>query len=129
VNLAPFKVRHDYAKRLRRELVTYASAFVIATAFIAEHQTLQTQPVFWRRLAAAAHAALVTRTLGENDDDQSLFVWAMRMSGETFYFSVLNDAPADARVRAEFSLTTLVYNLRQALNILGVSKLLAAVAA
>ena len=33
------------------------------------------------------------------------------------------------KVRAEFSLTALVYNLRRALNILGVSKLLAAVAA
>ena len=33
------------------------------------------------------------------------------------------------KVRAEFSLTALVYNLRCALNILGVSKLLAAVAA
>jgi transposase/IS5 family transposase len=33
------------------------------------------------------------------------------------------------KVRAEFSLTALVYNLRRALNLLGVSKLLAAVAA
>ena len=32
-------------------------------------------------------------------------------------------------VRAEFSLTALVYNLQRALNILGVRKLLAAVAA
>jgi len=31
-------------------------------------------------------------------------------------------------VRAEFGLTALVYNLRQALNILGMEKLLAAVA-
>src|ERR1700737_4848318 len=33
------------------------------------------------------------------------------------------------KVRGEFSLTALVYNLRRALNILGVRKLLAAVAA
>jgi two-component SAPR family response regulator len=33
------------------------------------------------------------------------------------------------KVRAEFSLTALVYNLRRALNILGVRKLLAGVAA
>ncbi len=40
----------------------------------------------------------MTRTLGEaNDDDQSLLAWAMRMSGKTFYLSVLNDAPAEAR--------------------------------
>jgi len=34
-----------------------------------------------------------------------------------------------AKVRAEFSLTALVYNLRRALNILGMEKLMAAVAA
>ena len=33
------------------------------------------------------------------------------------------------KVRAEFSLTALVYNLRRALNIVGVEKLMAAVAA
>jgi len=32
-------------------------------------------------------------------------------------------------VRAEFSLTALVYNLRRALNILGIEKLMAAVTA
>jgi len=33
------------------------------------------------------------------------------------------------KVRAEFSLTALVYNLRRALNILGMEKLMAAMAA
>lgn len=33
------------------------------------------------------------------------------------------------KVRAEFSLTALVYNLRRVLNILGMDKLMAAVAA
>ena len=33
------------------------------------------------------------------------------------------------KVRAEFSLTALVYNLRRALNILGMEKLMAALAA
>ena len=34
-----------------------------------------------------------------------------------------------ANVRAEFSLTALAYNLRRALNILGMDKMMAAVAA
>jgi hypothetical protein len=34
-----------------------------------------------------------------------------------------------AKVRAEISVTALVYNLRRALNILGVARLMAAVAA
>ena len=33
------------------------------------------------------------------------------------------------KVRAEFSMTALVYNLRRALNILGMEKLMAALAA
>jgi hypothetical protein len=55
-------------KRLHRELTTYATAFVIAGAYLAEHETLRKQPVFWRRLAAASHASLVARVLGQGSD-------------------------------------------------------------
>ena len=48
-------------KRLHGELTTYATAFVIASAYLAQHETLRRQPVFWRRLAAASHASLVAR--------------------------------------------------------------------
>src|SRR5262249_31830326 len=51
-------------KRLRSELTTYATAFVIATSHLAEHESLRKEPVFWRRLVATAHASLVTRILG-----------------------------------------------------------------
>ncbi|MGY4290621.1 hypothetical protein ACVWXO_009887 [Bradyrhizobium sp. LM2.7] len=57
-------------KRLLGELTTFATAFVFAVAFLAEHQTLRHQPVFWRRLAAASHASLVTRVLGPGTDDE-----------------------------------------------------------
>src|SRR5258707_1809962 len=35
------------AQRLRSELTTFATAFVIASAHLAEHETLRKQPVFW----------------------------------------------------------------------------------
>jgi hypothetical protein len=89
--------------RLHRELTTYATAFVIAGAYLAEHETLRKQPVFWRRLAAASHASLVARVLGQGSDDgPSLLSWAMRMSGKTFYLSVLNDAWVEPRWRPDW---------------------------
>ncbi|WP_336447704.1 hypothetical protein, partial [Enterococcus faecalis] len=71
-------------QRLHGELTTFAAAFVIASAYLAEHQVLRRQPAFWRRLAAAAHAALVTRVLGGNNNEEaSLLSWATRISGKT----------------------------------------------
>jgi hypothetical protein len=90
-------------QRLRSELTTFATAFVIAGAHLAEHETLRKQPVFWRRLAAASHASLVTRILGPgNDDESSLLTWAMRVAGKTFYLSVLNDAHIESRWRPDW---------------------------
>jgi hypothetical protein len=89
--------------RLRNELTTFAAAFIIATAYLAEHETLRKQPVFWRRLAAASHASLVTRVLGGSDDgESSLLTWAMRLSGKTYYLSVLNDAHSEPRWRPDW---------------------------
>src|SRR5258705_5943494 len=88
------------AQRLRSELTTFATAFVIASAHLAEHETLRKQPVFWRRLAAASHASLVTRILGPGDrDEPSLLTWAIGLAGKTFYISVLNDAHVEPRWR------------------------------
>ena len=89
-------------KRLHGELTTYATAFVIASAYLAQHETLRRQPVFWRRLAAASHASLVARVLGQGDDASSLFDWAMRISGKTFYLSILNDAWVEPRWRPDW---------------------------
>src|SRR5882724_6335095 len=59
----------------------FASMFVIATAHLAEHEVLRTRPVFWRRLAAAAHASLVVRTCGTAGiNHEELLAWAFRAS-------------------------------------------------
>jgi hypothetical protein len=90
-------------KRLQNELATFATAFVIASAHLAEHEILQKQPVFWRRLAAASHASLVTRILGAGTEDEpSLLTWAMGLAGKTFYLSVLNDAHVEPRWRPDW---------------------------
>lgn len=90
-------------KRLFGELATFATAYVIATAHLSHHEQLRQQPVYWRRLAAAAHAALVTRVLGSNDDDEdSLLKWATRLCGKTFYISILNDAHMEPRWRPDW---------------------------
>jgi hypothetical protein len=95
------------ADRLRNELSTFAAAFIIATAYLAEHKTLRKQPVFWRRLAATAHASLVTRVLGSSSDNEtSLLTWAMHISGKTYYLSVLNDAHSEPRWRPDWMSST-----------------------
>ena len=89
--------------RLCRVFVSYGAAFVIATAHLAEHQILRHQPVYWRRLAAATHAALVTRTLGEaSEENASLLHWAMQISGKSYYLSVVNDAHVEPRWRPDW---------------------------
>lgn len=94
-------------ERLRNELTTFAAAFIIATAHLAEHETLRKQPVFWRRLAATSHASLVTRVLsGSSDGESSLLTWAMRISGKTYYLSVLNDAHSEPRWRPDWMSST-----------------------
>lgn len=86
--------------RLQAELTTFAAAFVFATRYLAQHETLQRQPVFWRRLAASAHASLVTRVLGGNDD--ALLKWAIQRSGRAYYLSVLLDANQEPRWRPDW---------------------------
>ncbi|SED26053.1 hypothetical protein SAMN05519104_3163 [Rhizobiales bacterium GAS188] len=89
--------------RLCSIFVSYGAAFVFATAHLAEHQVFQRQPVYWRRLAAAAHAALVARTLGEaSEKGASLLGWASQFAGRSYYLSVVNDAYAEPRWRPDW---------------------------
>lgn len=90
-------------KQLLGELNTFATAFVIATAHLAQHEVMRRQPPFWRRLAVFSHACLVTRVLGSNSvEDHSLLSWATRLSGKQFYLSVLNEAHVEPRWRPDW---------------------------
>jgi hypothetical protein len=110
--------------RLHGELATYATAYIIASAHLAKHEELRREPVYWRRLAASAHAALVTRVLGAQENEHPLFDWAMRLVGKTFYLSILNDAHVEPRWRpdwitANFLAADIYGRLQQVLQRLG----------
>ena len=74
-------------QRLTRACALFGAIFVITTAHLATHETLQRRPVFWRRLASAAHASLIVRALGGNGiDPDRIISWAMRLFGDAYYF-------------------------------------------
>jgi hypothetical protein len=89
--------------RLAAACGMFAAVFVVATAHLAEHETLRRQPVYWRRLAAASHASLVVRicgTSGIKPDD--IVAWAMRVSGETYFLSVVSDLAVEPQWNPEW---------------------------
>ncbi len=90
-------------KRLETAFDVYAAIFVITTAFFAEHETLKRKPVYWRRLAAASHAALVLRTLGAgNLEKEPLLTWAFRIKGQPYFLSAFNDFRDEPRWRPDW---------------------------
>lgn len=81
----------------------FAAAFVLATARLALHEHTRSRPVFWRRSAAAAHAALVARTLGRRAyGGEELLNWAMERRGEYFFLSVYGELRESARWQPEW---------------------------
>jgi hypothetical protein len=84
----------------------FGAAFVVTTAHLAEHETLGRRPVYWWRVAAVAHASLITRLcahLGFKADE--ITKWSMRVAGETYLLSVLNDFAVEPQWRPEWILT------------------------
>ncbi|WP_342241592.1 hypothetical protein [Inquilinus sp. OTU3971] len=81
----------------------FAAAFIIASAHFSEHQSLRGRPVFWRRLAAAAHASLIVRTCDlEKIEPDNLVGWALRVAGRTYFASVLAEMGDEPRWRPEW---------------------------
>lgn len=82
----------------------FGAAFVIAVAYLAEHETLRRHPIYWRRLAAASHAALIVRALGipKETARESLLPWATGLRGSTYYLSVLNELYDEPRWRPDW---------------------------
>jgi hypothetical protein len=81
----------------------FGAVFVLATAYLAEHETFRRQPVFWRRLAAASHAALVVRTLGvAKPEGEPLLTWVSRVRGNAYLLSVFNEFCEEPRWRPDW---------------------------
>lgn len=89
--------------KLQTSCGMFGAAFVIAIAALAEDEALTKQPPYWRRLAAAAQAALVVRTCDVTEiDHEKLFQWAMAQSGESYCLSILGDFATDPQWRPEW---------------------------
>jgi hypothetical protein len=88
---------------LRTAGAIFGAAFVIASAFLATHQLLGRRPVYWRRLAAAAHASLVTRACRVSDiNSEELLNWAFGMVGEDYFASTFNDMAVEPQWRPDW---------------------------
>ncbi len=92
-------------QRLMGACGLFGAIFIITTAHFATHETLQRQPVYWRRLAAASHASLVVRVCGGSiiDPDQ-MISWATRLFGDAYFLSVVSDFAVEPLWRPEWIL-------------------------
>lgn len=90
-------------ERLTGACAFFGAIFVITTAHFATHETLQRRPVFWRRLAAVAHASLVVRVCGGGGIDPNRMIsWAMRLFSDAYYLSVVSDFTVEPQWRPEW---------------------------
>lgn len=75
--------------RLENSCRVYAAAFVVTTAYLAQHEILRERPAYWRRIAAAAHASAIFVAFAKMELRYDQIVpWAMRLSGNEFVVSV-----------------------------------------
>jgi hypothetical protein len=96
-------------QRLTGACALFGGIFVITTAHFATHETLQRRPVYWRRLAAAAHASLVVRICGGTGiDPTQMIAWSMRLSRDAYFLSVLSDFAVEPQWRPEWILPKLL---------------------
>jgi hypothetical protein len=95
--------------RLTGASALFGAIFVITTAHLATHETLQRRPVFWRRLAAAAHASLIVRAFGGNGTDpDGIISWAIHLFGDAYFLSVVSDFAVEPQWRPEWILPNIV---------------------
>jgi hypothetical protein len=86
---------------LKKRCTFFASMFVMTIARLAQHQTERDKLPFWRRVAAAAHAGLILRACG-SDNEERVFTWAMNHWGKPFMFSILLEETSDPRWRLDW---------------------------
>lgn len=80
----------------------FGAMFVISTARLSLMPQFQAVPIFWKRLAAAAHSSLVVRTFGLNPPPEDVFGWAVRQQQEHYRTSVYADMWDAPRWRPEW---------------------------
>jgi len=88
--------------QLHERCTFFSAIFTLTLARLAQHQKLRRKPPFWRRITAAANAALVTRACG-SDNAEKLFEWVVNHSGKAFLFSTLLEEVAEPRWKPEWA--------------------------
>jgi hypothetical protein len=88
--------------RMLDRCTLFAAMFVLATARVSMLPRFREAPVFWKRLAAAAHASLVVRAFENRPPPQDIFSWAMRQHQEHFRTAVYAEMGNSPRWRPEW---------------------------
>jgi hypothetical protein len=89
-------------QQLLERCTFFAAIFTLTLVRLAQHQHLRRKPPFWRRIAAAANASLVTRACGA-DNAEKLFEWVVEHSGKPFLFSTLLEEVSEPRWKPEWA--------------------------
>lgn len=90
-------------QRLVRRCKFFSALFVIASAQLAMHAQTREKPVFWRRLAASAHAGWIMQACGGVNVDESKFLrWVMRERGQEYMLSAFLDMREQPRWQPEW---------------------------
>jgi hypothetical protein len=64
----------------------FAAGVVVCAARLRQHTEMRQRPALWRRLVSAAYASLIVRALkSQSIDGESLFRWAMQISGKAYF--------------------------------------------
>ncbi len=93
----------DQPDLMEKQSEIYASAFMVATAFLSEHEQLRLRPPYWRKLAGAAHASLVVRSFhAAGAKGEGLLTWAVSTSADKYLISMLSDCREEPRWRPEW---------------------------
>jgi hypothetical protein len=91
----------DTAHLLRRCAV-FGAVFVLSTVRLATHALTRDRPVYWRRFAAATHAALICRAFGKEGPSAEIFDWAIRMRQDYYILSVYGEMRDSPRWQPEW---------------------------
>jgi hypothetical protein len=80
----------------------FAAMFVLGTVRLSVLPRFRSVPIYWKRLAAAAHASLVVRVFGTQPPPNDMFVWAMRQHQDFFRIAVYAEMGVSPRWRPEW---------------------------
>jgi hypothetical protein len=90
-------------EKLKRHCEAFATGFVLTTSYLAVHEWTRERPVFWRRLAAMAHAELVSQAFWNSPvSTDKIFTWALEQRWREFMLSVKSDMYDEPRWMPEW---------------------------